>query len=232
MAVFPPVIGHEAGDNVIPSPLTSRLLNHSNSAEGVAAAGGEQEEQRRWRRRRQEEGGVFPEEGRGAGSEAGHDALSSSPVVLGPAAPPSPFTANTSSLSSLSLSTSSPSRSPSPLPSSSLPALRHINLGRCDGVTDRALARVAGAFPGLEGVRLEHCLKVTDVGVAALAAGCPGLRALGLRNCGQVHARCLRVLFAHTRARTCVFVGMDALLLCFDILGNPYLFGRIWVGTI
>lgn len=72
-------------------------------------------------------------------------------------------------------------------PASSLPDLRHLNLGCCEGVTDLALSRVAGAFPDLEGVHLEHCLKVSDVGVRALAVGCGGgLRALGLRNCGQV----------------------------------------------
>lgn len=74
-----------------------------------------------------------------------------------------------------------------PAPTSSLPDLRHLNVGRCQGMTDLALARVAGAFPGLEGVHLEHCLGVTDAGVRALAVGCRGLRALGLRNCGQVH---------------------------------------------
>lgn len=70
--------------------------------------------------------------------------------------------------------------------STSLPKLRHLNLGRCVGVTDLALARVGGGFPGLEGVHVEHCLQVTDVGVRSLAAGCRGLRALGLGNCGQV----------------------------------------------
>lgn len=72
-------------------------------------------------------------------------------------------------------------------PTSSLPDLRHLNLGRCRGVTDLALARVAGGFPRLEGLHLEHCLRITDVGVRALSLGCgAGLRALGLRNCGQV----------------------------------------------
>ncbi|CAM9534788.1 unnamed protein product [Ascophyllum nodosum] len=81
--------------------------------------------------------------------------------------------------------------------SPSLPALRHLNLGRCAGVTDLALARIGGGFPGLEGVHLEHCLRVTDVGVRALAAGCRELRALGLGNCGQITDRALEALSVH-----------------------------------
>lgn len=190
MAVFPAVIGDEAWDSTIPSPPPSRPLNLDNDSGGEAAvpAAAEvlllQEGQRR--RQRQNEGRILPWEGGGVEVEAEDDTLSSSRVVLRPAVLPSSPSITACSFSSLSLSASALSRSPSPSPSSSLPALRHINLGRCYGVTDRALARVAGAFPGLEGVRLEYCLRVTDVGVAALAAGCPGLKALGLRNCGQV----------------------------------------------
>lgn len=203
MAVFPPVIGDGAGNRPLSPPPLSGPMNLGNNSDGVAAATGrllrqegQQQQRRQGQQQREGHGGVDV--------EAGRDTLSSSPGLLRPvvvspfsfssssSSSPNATATTTSPPSSLSPSTSSPSpsRSTSPLPPSSLPALRHINLGRCDGVTDRALARVAGAFPGLEGVRLEHCLRVTDVGVAALAAGCPGLRALGLRNCGQVRCTC------------------------------------------
>ncbi|CAM9320882.1 unnamed protein product [Pylaiella littoralis] len=201
MAVFPAVIGDEAWDSTIPSSPSSRPLNLNNDSGGEAAvpAAAEglllQEGQRR--RQRQNEGRILPWEGGGVEVEAEDDTLSSSRVVLRPAVLPSSPSITACSFSSLSLSASALSRSPSPSPSSSLPALRHINLGRCYGVTDRALARVAGAFPGLEGVRLEYCLRVTDVGVAALAAGCPRLKALGLRNCGQITNSALEALSVH-----------------------------------
>lgn len=68
----------------------------------------------------------------------------------------------------------------------SVPPLRHLNVGGCEGITDAALASVAKMFPTLEGLNLEHCLEFSDAGLRSLAKGCPGLRALGLYNCGQV----------------------------------------------
>ena len=160
------------------------------SADGGAAAGlVRREGHQRWSRDPTERDGEAGQGEAGQGQEVSGG--EGEEGETGGSPPPSPVDAGgVVVFPSLPLSLPLPSPSPEvPIvscSSSSLPALRHLNLGRCGGVTDLALSRVAGAFPGLEGVHLEHCLRVTDVGVAALAVGCRGLRALGLRNCGQV----------------------------------------------
>eukprot|EP00903_Cladosiphon_okamuranus_P018836 g17325.t1 len=164
----------------------------NSAARGAPAGLAHREARQGWRDPAEQEDEEEREE-RGAGRQVG-----------GGDPPPLPPPGNADvivpSLPSSSLQLMSPPREAplvSSCSSSSLPALRHLNLGRCGGVTDLALSRVAGAFPWLEGVHLEHCLRVTDVAVTALSVGCRGLRALGLRNCGQITDGALEALSVH-----------------------------------
>ena len=59
-------------------------------------------------------------------------------------------------------------------------ALKFIDLGELDLITDTGLRKLAKGCPRLEDVNLEGCTKITDVGIASLAHNCVGLHTLYL----------------------------------------------------
>lgn len=66
--------------------------------------------------------------------------------------------------------------------------LQHLDLSRCLGITDAALARAlrAGLLPLLATLNLASCEEVADAALAALAAHSPHLRSLTLAKCRRV----------------------------------------------
>ena len=66
--------------------------------------------------------------------------------------------------------------------------LQHLDLSRCLGVTDAALARAlrAGLLPLLGTLNLASCEEVADAALTALAAHSPHLRSLTLAKCRRV----------------------------------------------
>ncbi|CAI5957150.1 unnamed protein product [Closterium sp. NIES-65] len=72
--------------------------------------------------------------------------------------------------------------------------LEVVNLGWCEGVTDRGVTAVARGCPGLRVVDLCGCYRITDASVVSLAAHCPLLQGLGLHCCRQLTSHAMLAL--------------------------------------
>lgn len=66
--------------------------------------------------------------------------------------------------------------------------LREINVTNCTGLSDEALAHVAG-LTNLEVLNLASCRDITDAGLHHIAIGCRSLKNLSLRWCAAISGR-------------------------------------------
>ena len=58
--------------------------------------------------------------------------------------------------------------------------LQNLDLSKCDKITDVAIRALAAGCKDLQSLELFMCYKITDVAVSAVAAGCKDLQSLGL----------------------------------------------------
>jgi EIN3-binding F-box protein len=65
-------------------------------------------------------------------------------------------------------------------------ALRVINLGGCNLVTNATLSAIAANCPDLVALDLTCCLKITDDGLHSLSQGCLQIESLNLWGCSNV----------------------------------------------
>ena len=64
--------------------------------------------------------------------------------------------------------------------------LQHLDLSRCETITDRGLKAVATRCFGLRFIALECCFLITDLGVKSIAKHCPSLMHVDLQRCTKV----------------------------------------------
>lgn len=64
--------------------------------------------------------------------------------------------------------------------------LRHLDLSRCDRLTDRGVEAIGHMVPNLEGLQLSRCTSVTDAGLESILASTPRLTHLELEDLEQI----------------------------------------------
>ena len=90
--------------------------------------------------------------------------------------------------------------------------LQHLDLSRCESLTDRGLKAVAMRCSGLRFIALECCFCITDLGVKAIAKQCPSLMHVDLKRCTQVTDSGIQSIVASCKnIETLILSGCKAL---------------------